>query len=105
MSIFHSLGFLRLSLLILGIIDTLLSPEPGTYAAREGIEVIPTLIAPAAAPIIIMVILFDALMSKIRASDASGEESKKFKHIMWAELLVVAFMILGWLPYFLAIGK
>ena len=52
-----------------------------------------------------MVILFDALMSKIRASDASGEESKKFKSIMWTELAVVAFMIIVWLPYYLAIGK
>ena len=105
MTIFHSLGFLRICLLGLGIIDVLLRPAPGTYAAREGIEIISTLVAPAAAPIIIMVILFDALMSKIRASDTIGEESKKFKQIMWAELIVVAFMILAWLPYFLAIGK
>ncbi|MEM7304380.1 MAG: hypothetical protein AAF372_02510 [Pseudomonadota bacterium] len=105
MNLLKSLGFLRISLLLLGIIDVLLRPEPGTYAAREGIEIIPTLIAPAAAPILIMVILFDALMSKVRASDTQGEESKKFRHIMYAELAVVAFMILGWLPYFLAIGK
>ena len=105
MSIFHSLGLLRICLLGVGIVDTLLSPEPGTYAVTQGPGVIATLIAPAAAPIIIMVILFDVLMSKIRASDASGEESKKFKRIMWAELLVVAFMVAGWLPYFLAVGK
>ena len=105
MSIFSSLGLLRICLLGLGIVDTLLGPEPGTYAVTEGLEVIPTLIAPAAAPIIMMVILFDVLMSKIRASDAGGEESKKFKRIMWTELLVVAFMAAGWLPYFLTIGK
>ena len=105
MTLFNSLGFLRICLIMLGILDVLLSPTPGTPAAREGIEIIPTLIAPAAAPIIIMVILFDALMSKIRSSDAQGEESKKFRHIMWTELAVVGFMIMGWLPYFLAIGK
>ena len=105
MTILYSLGFLRICLLALGIIDVFFSPSPGTTAAREGIEIIPTLIAPAAAPIIIMVILFDALMSKIRSSDAEGEESKKYKHIMWTELAVVAFMIIGWLPYFLEIGK
>ena len=105
MNLFKSLGFLRLSLLSLGIINVFLSPKPGTFAAREGIEVIPTLIAPAAAPILLMVILFDALMSKVRASDAQGEESRKYKHIMYTELAVVAFMIIGWLPYFLAIGK
>ena len=103
MTLFYSLGFLRISLLLLGILDTLIAPAPGTYAIKHGLEMIPTLIAPAAAPIIMMVILFDALMSKIRASDAEGEESKKFKHIMWSELAVVAFMVFGWLPYYLAL--
>ena len=105
MTMFHSLGFLRISLLALGIINSFLSPKAGTPISLECLAVIPTLVAPAAAPIIIMVILFDALMSKIRASDASGEESKKFKSIMWTELAVVAFMIIVWLPYYLAIGK
>lgn len=105
MSIFQSLGFLRISLLALGVINSFLSPEPGTPISHDGLEVIPTLVAPASAPIIIMVILFDALMSKIRASDATGEESKKFKTIMWTELAVVAFMIMAWLPYYMAIGK
>ncbi len=105
MTLFHQLGFLRISLLLLGILDTLIAPEPGTYAVKHGIEVIPTLVAPAAAPIILMVILFDALMSKIRASDAQGVERKKFRHIMWTELAVVAFMLMGWLPYYLALGQ
>tara|TARA_R110002049_G_scaffold252264_2_gene427358 strand:- start:94163 stop:94480 length:318 start_codon:yes stop_codon:yes gene_type:complete len=105
MPIFQSLGFLRISLLALGIINAFLSPKPGTPISHGGYEVIPTLVAPAAAPIIIMVILFDALMSKIRASDSTGEESKKFKTIMWTELAVVAFMVMAWLPYYLAIGK
>lgn len=105
MTLIKQLGFLRISLLMLGIIDTLIAPEPGTYAIKHGIDMIPTLVAPAAAPIILMVILFDALMSKIRASDAQGEESKKFKRIMWAELTVVAFMLIGWLPYYLALGQ
>ncbi|MDW3095690.1 MAG: hypothetical protein R8G33_08460 [Gammaproteobacteria bacterium] len=105
MTIFQSLGFLRISLLALGLINALLSPKPGTAISHTGFEVIPTLVAPASAPIIIMVILFDALMSKIRASDSTGEESKKFKTIMWTELGVVAFMVMAWLPYYLAIGK
>ncbi len=105
MTLLNSLGFLRICLLMLGIIDVFLSPTPGTSPVKEGIDIIPTLVAPAAAPIIIMVILFDALMSKIRSSDSQGEESKKFKHIMWTELAVVAFMVMGWLPYFSAIGK
>ncbi len=105
MNLLNSLGLLRILLLSLGIINVFISPEPGTSAARQGLEVIPTLVAPAAAPILMMVILFDALMSKVRAADAGGEEKIKFKHIMYTELAVAAFMIMGWLPYFLAIGK
>lgn len=105
MAIIQSLGFLRISLLLLGVLDTLIAPPPGTYAAKQGLEVITTLVAPAAAPIIMMVILFDVLMSKIRASDSTGTQREKFKTIMWTELAVVAFMLLGWLPYFLAIFK
>jgi|TARA_B110000238_G_C15979557_1_gene375342 hypothetical protein len=105
MTIFKSLGFLRISLLAMGVINSFLSPKPGTPISHEGLEVIPSLIAPAAAPIIIMVILFDALMSKIRASDSTDEESRIFKSIMWTELTVVAFMIMAWLPYYMAIGK
>ena len=105
MTIFQSLGFLRISLLAIGLINVFVSPEPGTSISHHGLEVIPTLVAPAAAPIIIMVILFDALMSKIRSSDSTGEESKKFKTIMWVELAVVIFMMMAWLPYYLAIGK
>jgi len=52
-----------------------------------------------------MVILFDALMSKIRASDSSGEESTRFHIILWTELAAVAFMIVMWLPFYLAIGR
>ncbi len=105
MTIFHSLGFLRLSLLALGIINAFLSPEPGSGASLEGYKVMTTLVIPASAPIILMVIFFDALMSKIRSSDSSGEESKKYKTIMWAELGVAAFMILKWMPFFMMIGK
>lgn len=105
MTIFQSLGFLRISLLAIGLINVFVRPEPGTSISHQGLEVIPTLVAPAAAPIIIMVILFDALMSKIRSSDSTGEESKKFKTIMWVELAVVIFMMMAWLPYYLQIGK
>ena len=105
MTLFKDLGFLRITLLLLGILDTLIAPAPGSYAIKQGYEVIPTLIAPAAAPIILMVILFDVLMSKVRASDAMGDERRKFRTIMWAELAVVAFMLFGWMPYFIAIGK
>ena len=105
MTLIKSLGFLRLSLLGLAILNILLRPEPGTAVAHSGMEIIPTLIAPATAPILLMVILFDALMSKVRASDAQGEEETTFTRIMLVELVMVIILVVAWFPYFIALGK
>ena len=105
MNYLKSLGLLRGGLIVLGILNVLIRPEPGSYISYSGWEMVQTLVAPAAAPLFIMVILFDALMSKIRASDSSGEESTRFHIILWTELAAVAFMIVMWLPFYLAIGR
>jgi hypothetical protein len=105
MNYLKSLGLLRGGLIALGLIDVLIRPEPGSYISYSGFEMVQTLVAPAAAPLFIMVILFDALMSKIRASDSTGEERKRFRIILWTELAAVAFMIIMWLPFYLAIGR
>ena len=105
MTLIRSLGFLRIGLIALAIINIILRPPPGTAVAHEGIEIISTLIAPAAAPLILMVLLFDALMSKVRASDTNGEERIKFTHIMLVELATVIILIIAWFPYFIALGR
>ena len=105
MTLFRSLGFLRLALIVLAIINILMSPSPGATAAREGLEILTTLVAPAMAPILMTVLLFDALMSKVRASDSSGEERIKFTHIMLVELATVTILIIAWFPYFIALGR
>lgn len=105
MTLIKSLGFLRLCLIGLAILNILLRPEPGAAVAHAGMAVIPTLIAPAAAPILLMVILFDALMSKVRASDAHDDEETRFTRIMLIELAMAIIMVIAWFPYFIALGK
>ena len=105
MSYLTSLGFLRQLLVGLAILCIILRPEPGTAAVKEGFEIVPTLISPASAPILVMVILFDALMSKVRASDSEGEERIKFTKILRVELATVAILIIAWTPFFLALGQ
>ncbi len=106
MQLIKDLGLLRFCLLGLAVVDTLARPEPGSYPIHHGWEVIPTLVAPAAMPILLMVILFDALMSKIRSSDAETEQGRlKYRRIMLTELAAVALSLVLWLPYFMAIGK
>ena len=59
MNYLKSLGILRGGLIALGIFDVLIRPEPGSYISYSGWEMVQTLVAPAAAPLFIMVILFD----------------------------------------------
>lgn len=105
MSYFTSLGLLRQLLIGMAVICLIVRPKPGTSVILEGLQVIPTLVTPAAVPILIMVILFDSLMSKIRASDAEGEERIRFQKILRVELATTAILFLAWLPFFMAIGK
>lgn len=105
MTLIKSLGFLRLSLLGLAILNIALRPEPGAVVVHSGSELISTLIAPASAPIILMVIMFDALMSKVRASDAEGEQETDFTRIMFIEMAMAIILVIAWFPYFVALGK
>ena len=105
MTIFKSLGFLRLSLLGLALLNIAFRPTPGTEVVLAGSEVITTLIAPAAAPILLLVILFDALMSKVRAADSAGEDAANFTRIMLIELATAFILVIAWFPFFVALGQ
>ena len=98
-----NLGVLRICLFLFAIALLFIRPAPGTDAARSGIEMITTLIAPAITPIIFFLLMFDFMMSRIRMSDIEVRE--KFKIISYVELSVAGILLLAWLPYFLAIGK
>ncbi len=78
-------------------------PEPGSPAARSGVEMIPTLIAPALTPLVFMLLLFDLMMSRIRMTENHVRE--KFRHISYIEFAVALLLFLIWLPFFLAIGR
>ena len=89
----------------MAIVDAALAPPPGTPVILDGWQIISTLVAPAAAPLIAMVILFDIMMSRIRASDSSGTVREKFRKIAWIETFIVIILVVIWLPYFRLIGQ
>ena len=98
-----SFGALRILLLIAAVAVIFIKPEPGTAAARSGIEILPTLVAPVVAPLVFMVLLFDFMMCRIRMSDE--DVRKKFRLIGYTELAAALLVLLAWLPFFLAIGQ
>ena len=97
------LGLLRILLISGALAVVILVPKAGTEAARSGWEIIPTLIAPAMAPLVFMVLMFDFMMCRIRMSDESVRN--KFRTIGFIELAVALFLFIMWLPFFLAIGR
>ena len=103
MGFIKDLGALRLILIALALLIAFLSPEPGTAVNLNGWKVITTLVAPAMAPLAFMVIMFDFMMCRIRMSEE--EVRSKFRSIGYIELAAAAFLLIMWLPFFLAIGR
>ena len=112
--LFSKLGPLRVSLLALALINLLVSAfewignddftlqlgdDPGFW------QIAAIYIAPVNAPIILVVVFFDYLMSRIRAADSTGEDRKRFVLISRIELAMIALYFAYWGPYFVSLLK
>jgi len=105
-----SLGFLRLGLFGLAVLNLVLhagyqlagmimtsAPEASAWTS------IPSLIAPVMAPILMVLVLFDYIMSRVRAADESGEQRAYYLGISRIELLAIGLMLAYWVPFFLTL--
>lgn len=97
----QQMGVLRVTLVALVILDVLASPSPGTSAVYSGWEMVPTLILPVLAPILLQVLLLDALMGRVMMSSATGMERSRYRRIVTVDLVFVIVLVFGWMPYFL----
>ncbi len=102
-----ALGFLRLGLLGLAIFDVILSAsyQLANRLMDSSLEQvawapIPTIVAPVMAPILIVVILFDYIMSRVRAADEQGEQRAHYVFTGRIELLFIGLMLAYWVPFF-----
>ncbi len=103
-----SLGLLRASLFALAILNMLISAVnlqlPQTAAAADAPsvwEIVAVYVTPVLAPIFIVVILFDYVMSRVRAADSEGSERTHYRNIGRLELALIGFTLLYWIPYFI----
>jgi hypothetical protein len=103
-----SLGTLRLGLIIIAMVNMLLPVIDSvlrhlTESDMSGSlwYVFPTLVAPVMAPLLLVILFFDYLMSRIQAADAQGETRDHYIAISRIELMVMAIMFLYWLPFFI----
>ncbi len=97
----QQLGVLRIVLIALVILDLLAAPRPGTAVVYSGWELVTTLILPVLAPILLQVLLLDALMGRVLMSSSKGAERARYRRIMLVNLMFSAALVLWWLPYFL----
>ena len=105
-NLWQSLGLLRLALLALALINMLLPIihlQTGSAAVSyHGLwNLLATVIAPTMAPLFVVVLLFDYLMSRVRAADAEGDTRALYTRIGRIELAVMALTLIFWVPYFI----
>lgn len=103
-----SFGFLRLSLIsssivtiIISIIDPPLVSEMNTESFWS---IFINAVLPVLSLILMIVLFFDYLMSKMRASDLQGKPKQVFIVIYKTELAVIFIMLLYWIPFFVTLG-
>ncbi len=100
-------GFLRLSLIALTLLNIGISLLDvlfvGSDPAQDGPSmwaIIAVYVTPVMAPLYAVVLLFDYIMSRVRAADAEGEVSRRYRVIARIELAMIALSLLYWIPYF-----
>ncbi len=104
-----ALGILRLSLLGLTLLNTLpallllfgIISVPADEHSLAAILL--QMVIPVMAPLFLVVILFDYVMSRVQAADAEGEAALRYAGIARIELAVMLFSLLAWVPFFVSI--
>jgi hypothetical protein len=94
------------AVLILGAFIAILGkPEVGTPVAHSGWEMVSTLLIPVLAPLIFMLLMLDALMSRVWLSEAEGRERERLRLIVRVDIVVGLLLLVYWVPFFVALGR
>jgi len=105
-NLLSTLGFLRIGLLVLALLNILpplidiLLPVTASTDGHSFWSVLTSVIAPVMVPLLMVVLLFDYLMSRMRAADAAGSERASYVTIGRIELAFLGITLLFWVPFF-----
>ena len=97
------LGILRLGLLVLALLLAAVATAPDTPLSLNGWGLMETVVLPAAAPLVLFVLLFEMLMSAIQLADAEDAQRGCWRRVLATELLTAAVLITAWAPFFMAV--
>ncbi len=96
---------LRAVLILAAIIAILGRPEVGEPVVYSGWGLVNTLLIPVLAPLVFMLLMLDALMSRVWMSEAEGEEKKRLWLVVRVDIIVGLLLLVYWLPFFIALGR
>jgi hypothetical protein len=105
-NLLSTLGFLRIGLFVLALLNILpplidiMLPVTASTDGHSFWSVLTSVITPVMAPLLMVVLLFDYLMSRMRAADATGSERASYVTIGRIELAVLGITLLFWVPFF-----
>jgi len=98
--IIRAFGPLRISLILLVIVDMILRPEPGTRLVYDGWHMVSGLLAPVLSPILFMLLLLDSMMALVYRSDKPVEVKARYSIIVLVNVGLAIFLMVRWVPFF-----
>ena len=104
-SLIRDIGLLRAMLYVAGVFVIIFSPAPGMRVDVEWPAVLTTMVVPALAPLIFMVISFDLIMSRVVDKGSSENRATPLPKFFWIGLGLALIILVRWLPYLLSLSE
>lgn len=95
---------MRLVLYLFAVISILLRPDIGGELSFDGWAIVPSLLVPVLAPLFFMLLMLDALMTRVWLSEAEGEAANKLKTANRIDLVLGLLLLAFWVPFFVSLG-
>ena len=99
------LGALRFGLVLLTIAVSILVPAPRAPTVLVWPDIVPTLITPAIAPLVLMLLLLDTLMARVQYSSVDETARQRLRQIIWLNIVLAVALATRWSPFFMALGR
>ncbi len=101
LTILKEMGFLRIILFSTTLFFISIVPTPGTHESYDGIDALFNTVIPSMTPLIFMVLLLDALMSRVMI-DGKDEAGKVVsRRNSYISLALAMILVLFWAKFFL----
>jgi len=105
-----SIGFLRLGLIglvfvtmLIPMLEWLVIQLTGELSEYSLLSLSAQLIAPVMAPMLIVVILLDFIMAKVRAADDPAGSGDLYRLIGRIDIALIIIMLIFWIPFFISL--